>query len=165
MNSVTTGTSSVYVAVHANTPFSDMSVTCTVNDPPIVSVVNGSPLGNQVLPLKNSVKFYRLSAIQAGDQVSVSLSGGTAGDADLYVAYGQLPKISDGRWDCRSWNLGSSEACLFTSDWDSDIYIMVHAYNSNSAYTLSGRSSTSSALTNSVRHSPARRLADFGIFV
>jgi hypothetical protein len=147
---VTTDTSSVYGAVHASTPYSDLSVTCTVNDPPIVLVVNGSPLGNQVLLLKSSVKFYKLSAIQAGDHVSVSLSGGTAGDADLYVAYGQLPKISDGSWDCRSWNLGSSEACSLTSDRDSDTYIMVHAYNSNSEYTLSGRSATSSALTNSV---------------
>jgi Zn-dependent metalloprotease len=147
---VTLNTASVYVAVKASTPFSGLSVTCAVNDPPIVSVVNGSPLGNQVLPLKNSVRFYKLSAIRAGDQVSVSLSGGTAGDADLYVAYGRLPKISDGTWDFRSWNLGSSELCSFTSVSDSDIYIMVHAYSSNSSYKVSGRSSTSGVLKNGV---------------
>jgi len=77
--------------------------------------------------------YYRLTGVDAGDQVTVLLDE-LASDIDLYVRAGDFPNLSV--FDCRSYAGGTTaETCIVNVDSES-VYIGVYGYKSGD-YRLS----------------------------
>lgn len=56
------------------------------------------------------------------------------GDADLYVAVGRQPSLSE--WDCRPYRWGTDERCDVTVSVRDQVFVMVHGYEDGSDFEL-----------------------------
>lgn len=89
-------------------------------------------LGESVTMTTNSTLGYLIESDNDGGLVSCTLSGGSRGDADLYMRYNELPTVSD--YDCRSIETGRNEVCSL--DDTAPIYVLVNSFSSFDGVTL-----------------------------
>jgi len=81
------------------------------------------------------------------DTLTISISGGT-GDADLYVRRGSAPTTSV--FDCRPFVNGNSETCTFNAPVAGSYFVMIRGFSAFSGVTLTGRTTSTAALTSGV---------------
>ncbi|WNG14137.1 peptidase M4 [Cystobacter fuscus] len=99
-------------------------------------------------------KQYFTLEVPAGlPNVVFDLRGGT-GDADLYVKQGSVP--TTGSYDCRSFKIGNTENCTFSSPAAGTWYVLIYAYSSYSGVSLKATHEAGGPVSVSVSGSPSQ---------
>ena len=83
--------------------------------------------------VSGSTQYYSVTVPAGAKNLKIQTSGG-AGDADLYVKFGQTPTL--GSYDCRPYQIGNNEVCDFPSPAAGTYYIMLYGYTEFSGVTL-----------------------------
>ena len=78
---------------------------------------------------------YTLTVPSGASNLSFGSNGGS-GDADLYVRFGSAPTTTT--YDCRPYLSGNNESCSFATPQAGTWYVLLRAYTSFSALTLTG---------------------------
>jgi hypothetical protein len=89
------------------------------------------PPGIHLTNLSGGDKYYTLTVPAEGDQVTISMSGGS-GDCDLHVK--KNASVSTGSYDCRPYTSGNNETCTFTGG--GTYNILLDQYSSWSGVSL-----------------------------
>lgn len=85
--------------------------------------------------IAGETRLYSLNVTEDSADLQFTLTGGT-GDADLYVKFGSQPSLQD--FDCRSYNTGNDERCIFDPPSAGTYYVTVNAYTDFSNVSLVG---------------------------
>ena len=80
-----------------------------------------------------SKNYYSYETPSGVETASFNMSGG-AGDADLYVKFGEIPTSSS--WDCRPYAAGNTEVCDFPAAQAGTYYVMIQGYSTYSGASL-----------------------------
>ena len=129
--------STAYIAIHAYSSFTDLSVTCR-RYPAEIQLLDGVPL-----PFQTGVGgFYQMYEfdVVAGAHVTCSTGGAPDQDVDLYVRFSIHPfvNVTATENDCQSTGLGTHEECKTSSTAPSNTkaYVAVDAITSVTGLTI-----------------------------
>jgi serine protease len=125
-----------YIKLKAYQSFSNVSLLATFDinstTPTSYELHNGVPLSG-LAQASGQAAHYQLSVPADATDLAVTIDGGS-GDADLYVRSALVPTTSS--YDCRPYQSGNNESCIFDSPVTGVYYIMLRAYSSYSGVTL-----------------------------
>lgn len=96
------------------------------------SLENGVPV-NGLSASEDSQLAFTFEVPSNVSSLTINIDGGS-GDADLYVKLDSAPSTSD--YDCRPYESGNTESCLFESPQAGTYYIMLNGYRDFSGVTL-----------------------------
>lgn len=82
--------------------------------PEVRPLANGQPVAVGAVPA-GTMSFFAFVVEEGSTDLVVDMSGGpaTAGEAELYVRFGEPPVQDEFYWDCRPWIDGNDETCTF----------------------------------------------------
>ncbi|HEX8538641.1 MAG TPA: M4 family metallopeptidase, partial [Cystobacter sp.] len=121
--------------------------------PPVTTALtNGVPVSGLTGSSGNK-KYYTLEVPAGLPNLVFDLSGGS-GDADLYVRQGSVP--TTGSYDCRSFRIGNTENCTFSSPAAGTWYVMIYAYTTYSGANLKATHEAGGPVSASVSGSPSQ---------
>ena len=99
-----------------------------------IQLTNDVPMSG-ISGARTDERHFMLEVPTNQDELVFETSGG-AGDADLYVRFGQQPTTSN--WDCRPYRSGNNETCQFDNPNDGTWYVMMRGYSSFAGVELLG---------------------------
>ena len=92
-------------------------------------------------------RYFSMEVPPSAENLTFEIEGGT-GDADLYVAFGRLPTVSDN--DCAPYIPGNAETCNMPTATPGTWHVMVQAFSNFSGVTLVGRYDGGEPMTGSI---------------
>jgi len=124
----------LYVLVHADTPFTNAMLWCTIEAPPLPTLLT-SDLPVTLSLLNEGDLAYFSAIVGPGQAASCSLTGNN-GDGDLYVKFDSIPNPYDyllrsDRFDTNE-NVGPTP----TAPWQRVLYVIVRAHEPFTGATL-----------------------------
>ncbi|MFT4927119.1 MAG: serine protease [Phenylobacterium sp.] len=103
--------------------------------PPVAGVLDNGIPHTGLSGASGSEQNFTMAVPAGATNVSITMSGGTSGDADLYTRFGSAPTTSS--YDCRPYVSGNNETCTGTSD-NGTYHVMLRAYSTFSGVSLVG---------------------------
>lgn len=101
-------------------------------DSGLILLENGSAV-TRLSGAQNAMLQFAIDVPAGATDLSFSLSGG-AGDADLYMRFGETPTLN--LFNCRPYRNGNAETCLVGTVQPGRYYVMLHGYTAFSNTTL-----------------------------
>ncbi len=121
-----------HLMVYAFEPFSGVRLTASYFRAEPLLLTSGIPVSG-VAGDRESYTYFQIT-VPAGQESMRVATGGTDGDADLYLRYGELPTIHD--YDAFSTFLGSNETLYVDAPRSGDWFILVHGYEAFSGLSV-----------------------------
>lgn len=118
------------VVLYGFNDFSDVTLTASYLSSKLENNTTTAPFSE----LKGENTQFSVVVPEDTTNLKISLAGGT-GDADLYVRYGAEATLKT--YDCRSWNDGNDEVCVYEDVPAGEYFIRVEAFESFSGTSLS----------------------------
>lgn len=102
--------------------------------PDSVELANGELVALDPVAADGWARYY-IDVWEGATNLNVELRelAGVTGDGDVYVRFGAAPSLTE--YDCRPWEIGSDEDCVFATPEAGRYYVWVHAYPSDGELT------------------------------
>lgn len=114
-------------------PQTVIMIGCWFVVPAVSAIVLENGQGEVISGGEGSNQYHSITLPSNGRDLAITLEGGS-GDADLYVRYAAQPTTSN--YDCRPYEWGNDEQCLFSSPNTGTYHILVRGYEDFSNVTL-----------------------------